>query len=255
MKCNWQVATVEMFYCKLHATIRSLPLPFLGITQFWLNQWTMLNVQILHSIVTDSFLMRNWSVFVVVVVVVVVSTQSTSCPVAHMRLMASKSLTLCDHRQIHRCVQFRIGRFDFMYDLHVSCHIVFARELFETIRTRIDFHRSLMRCDKVTAEITDVGIYAWACLASIRVITFFGTEIPDRAFWIVDNVFARSIAGHLRFDFHRFRCAIVERCAARRRATRIAGIRCIRCIRRTVIHAQCRCGKIIVKYVNEIVVV
>lgn len=74
-------------------------------------------------------------------------------------------------------------------------HIVFARELFETIWTWIDFDVALMRCDIVTAEITDVSVNAWAHLASICVITFFGTKVPNRTLWIIDNVFARTVAG------------------------------------------------------------
>lgn len=52
------------------------------------------------------------------------------------------------------------GRLNFVDDLHVRRHIVFARKLLEAVRTWIHFHISLVRRDIVPAEVADVGINA-----------------------------------------------------------------------------------------------
>lgn len=139
-----------------------------------------------------------------------------------------------------------------MDDLHVRCHIVFARELLEAIRARIDLDMSLVRCHIVPTEITDVCVDACAHLASVRMITFFGTEIPDRALGIVDDVFARSIVHHLRLDFQRLWRIVGNGRAAGPWTARIAGIRIEGAV---VVGIQCRCREIVGKNIDEIVVV
>lgn len=91
--------------------------------------------------------------------------------------------------------------FNFVYDLDVGGHVVFARELLVTIRTRIHLDVALMRGDIVSTEVAYMRIDARTHFTSVGVVTLFGTKIPNRPLRIVYHIFATSVAGNLRLYF------------------------------------------------------